>query len=394
VLQSTSIAAIISMDDDKESEMKRLLEAAGVGGHMSLIIGAGVDDSAWLASCDDDGLNEVTDLLKGAGMPGGHALKLKLYIKGLRRAEESKPKVPLFGKVGTVMSSEPVATQIEAGMCGADPAGSDEQRTVIGSSSSTSTQVASSGGFLGDVVANLAQKKAAAHGKRVTALLASDIGRRLIFGRNNPSQDLTAYQLAMNKAAIDVLKKDGTLVRWEGSNLKVGGLIDAAKSVVDVNFTFTKSGGSRSAAAGGSSGRSERAGAASGGGGGVAGGFRRGTSHGGGTGSNTRVTAEARQAELTALPVQINDLEIKLVNLRKRRDQQSKDSRTLNEALQLSSQIEEAQRMLTAKCLLFEDLKVKDQKSLREKEKRTGPDISGCTDVPVHVTAEVRGRWC
>jgi len=191
-----------------------------------------------------------------------------------------------------------------------------------------------------------------------------------------------------------VLKKDGTLVRWGGSNLKVGGLIDAAKSVVDVNFTFTKSGGSRSAAAGGSSGRSERAGAASGGGGGVAGGFRRGTSHGGGTGSNTRVTAEARQAELTALPVQINDLEIKLVNLRKRRDQQSKDSRTLNEALQLSSQIEEAQRMLTAKCLLFEDLKVKDQKSLREKEKRTGPDISGCTDVPVHVTAEVRGRWC
>ena len=123
MLQSTSIAAIISMDDDKESEMKRLLEAAGVGGHMSLIIGAGVDDSAWLASCDDDGLNEVTDLLKGAGMPGGHALKLKLYIKGLRRAEESKPKVPLFGKVGTVLSSEPVATQIEAGMCGADPAG-------------------------------------------------------------------------------------------------------------------------------------------------------------------------------------------------------------------------------------------------------------------------------
>lgn len=152
------------------------------------------------------------------------------------------------------------------------------------------------------VVAAISARVNTVHEKRVAALLQSDIGDRLIYGRSNPAHALRPYEVAVNAAAKEALLASPNLVRWEGSTLRVGELQRAAKTASHMDYGFSRPTGSRAGGAAGLAGdrrrpsSSELDSSSDAGGGGMS---------GGGGGSSSRTTAQQRAARLAELPALI-----------------------------------------------------------------------------------------
>ena len=146
------------------------------------------------------------------------------------------------------------------------------------------------------VVAAISARVNTAHEHRVAALLQSEIGDRLIYGRLNPAHPLRPYEVSVNAAAKEALTASPNLVRWEGSTLRVGELQRAAKLAAQNEYGFVRPSGSRAAGAAGVARRqssSEVESSSDTGGG--------GSSRGGGA-SSSRTTTHQRAARLAELP--------------------------------------------------------------------------------------------
>ena len=150
------------------------------------------------------------------------------------------------------------------------------------------------------IVAATSARVNTVHEQRVAALLQSETGDRLIYGRSNPAHALRPYEVAVNAAAKEALLASPNLVRWEGATLRVGELQRAAKLASYSGYGFSRPTGSRAGGAAGVAGRrqssSEVESSSDAGGGGMS---------GGGGGSSSRTTAQQRAARLAELPALI-----------------------------------------------------------------------------------------
>ena len=55
----------------------------------------------------------------------------------------------------------------------------------------------------------------------------------------------------MNEAALRLLRSDPSLIRFQGSAIKTGPLIEAVKVVISASYDYARAGGSRSSGAAG-----------------------------------------------------------------------------------------------------------------------------------------------
>ena len=61
---------------------------------------------------------------------------------------------------------------------------------------------------------------------------------RLIYGRDNAGQILKPWEVRMNEAALRLLRSNPSLIRFQGSAIKTGPLIEAAKVVISASYVL------------------------------------------------------------------------------------------------------------------------------------------------------------
>ena len=191
---------------------------------------------------------------------------------------------------------------------------------------------------------------------------------RVIYGRNNAEQQLKPHEVATNAAAVTLLENDPSLLTFEGSILRTGPLIDAAKKVVAASgFSYAKPSGSRAAGIAGALGKRqeipkskmERQDAAK--------------------QKTPRMSGTLRYTQLETLPRQIVDLDSKLEDQRKRRQQLSArgQGEDFSDAITLSTEIEKTQKEVDTKKALLRDLTIKEANANKDKGNRTAGNGQG-----------------